>query len=1296
MVAGVPSFSRAPTRARLIGVKARLLSVALAVLALCGCQLVAGDFEIKKSKTEQLGPCQAGEYRCNGEYLLTCDGDSADWMLAQTCPTPELCDSTLEQCRVCSAGDVRCDGAAREECNAEGTAWVVIETCPSEAMCNPTFCGSCTAGEFACRGSGDTVGRELWECGPENVWSMKLDECTTAGVCAASLDMAQTDPNWSKKCVDAQCDTPGAYACEGPELRRCRQDLTAWEVLDTCASVELCQRGVENATVSHGLVDMCPVGCLSAGMFVCEEQALLRCRDDLTGYDVVTTCEGETDCNPTQGACGAPCTVGEYQCNGAELRRCLGNHTWEEVKRCASPVLCYTTFEGDLATSGDCTPPACEPAGGFACEGAVLAECRQDLSGWETSDTCHSAALCSALDKRCNVPVCQADEYRCFDTPEGAAELRRCNAGLTGWDMVDVCGAGTFCSNDPADPGCKLECPSATRCNGTELERCTPNGWVHQATCATNELCSCTLNDSCTLGLFTDGCGTPVCGGTQAGYQCAGATLQRCQTGRNGWENVQACGSAALCYPGAAPTFANGYCATCPTAGEVRCATVGTGTRLETCSADRKTWNATQTCGAQGCVDAGMADYCAICNAGQVQCSAARLQRCGTDRRSWIETTCLSATLCDAANNQCDICVPNSNRCDARVLHHCSSDGQQDQTQTCANLCDATNGECDACMPNTSRCSNNVLLTCSANGQTEAPTTCATAALCNAAAQRCDAPACAVGETRCSGGQPQVCNSNRNGWDNAGAACATAALCVAATGTCTAPTCAVGQTRCNGAQPQVCNANRNGWDNQGMACASAPLCVAATGTCTAPTCSTGQIRCNGAQPQVCNATRNGWDNMGALCASAALCNAMTGTCTAPTCSANQTRCVGDQPQVCRGDLTGYQNAGTACETAALCDATTGSCLPPVCAVGEKRCSGAQPQICNADRTGFQNDGMACATTALCNAMTGTCTAPTCEPGQTRCNNAQPQVCNANQNGWTNQGSACATAALCNASTGTCNAAACMAGETRCNGAQPQACNAGQTGWTNMGDPCVTAALCMGATGTCATPTCSPNQRRCMGAQPEVCNANQNGWEASGDPCATSALCSMGMCSPPVCAADDRRCDGVQPQVCNAGRTGWENSGMACATVGLCSNGVCMTPACEVGETRCMGAQPQVCNANRTGFQNQGAACASSALCNPVTGTCEMPRCAANEWRCRGAVLEQCRADLTDWELRDTCDSAALCDAPGRECDECIPPAFQCLMTPNMLQECTATGQWMDLMDCGLGTCDAEAQMCIAP
>ena len=151
--------------------------------------------------------------------------------------------------------------------------------------------------------------------------------------------IARVDPAWSGKCAKTECEVRGEHRCEGNELRRCRQDLTGWDVVDTCATPEVCLAGVDLANKTEGVVDMCPAGCLSAGMTVCEGQYLRRCKDDLTGYDTaMEPCPEGTDCNPVEGACTAPCTEGDVQCNGSQLRRCKADHTWEELAMCASPV----------------------------------------------------------------------------------------------------------------------------------------------------------------------------------------------------------------------------------------------------------------------------------------------------------------------------------------------------------------------------------------------------------------------------------------------------------------------------------------------------------------------------------------------------------------------------------------------------------------------------------------------------------------------------------------------------------------------------------------------------------------------------------------------------------------------------------------------------------------------------------------------------------------------------------------------------------------------------------------------
>ena len=935
-----------------------------------GCQWVAGEFEVQRVPEATLDACNTGDFRCNGEYLLSCGADGS-WMLDRPCASEDLCDSTGRLCQVCEPGDLRCDGAIRQECSLDGSRFEFEQECSSDAMCNPTFCGSCTPGEVQCRGAGDTVGRELWECGADGLWSVQLDTCATPGLCAASVDMAQTSPTWSRTCEMPGCTTAGEYVCDAMVLKRCRQDLTGWDTVDTCASVGLCELAVENSRTLGGVIDMCPAGCTSPGAFLCSGMNLQRCRDDLTGWDSIVECEPGTECNPVEGACTDFCNPGEFQCNGVELRRCRDDRAWELVEACAAPILCGTAFDTVLGWSGSCTPPVCPEAGAHRCdEFGVLSECRSDLLAWEPVETCASAALCSEIDRRCHMPACEADELRCFGD-----ELRQCLPDRTGWMVQEVCEVGQYCDNTPGSSGCKLECPSPLRCNGRQLERCTPDGWEGEAACLTNELCSCALDGSCELGLGTNGCGVAVCGGTHAAHQCDGSVLERCQEGRNGWDVVDDCDSAALCYPGTGPLFAEGYCATCPVAGEVNCVTSASPAVLQTCAADRRSWTTTQTCSQQyGCMDSGTQDYCAICNTGQVQCSALTLQKCGTERRSWVNTACMSAALCDAAGGQCDICMPNSNSCAGMTLQHCSSDGQVVQSQDCANYCDAAHGECDGCLANTSRCANEVLYECAANGQSETPTTCATAALCDASAGECITPTCAASATRCLGAQPQVCNSNRNGWDNAGTACATAQLC--RSGACLPPVCTVGQKRCSGAQPEVCNAARDAWDPLGSACVSAGLCSA--GSCLPPACETGETRCFGAQPQICNGDRTAFVDRGALCASVPLCVAADGSCMPPACNLGDTRCTGAQPEICRGDRTGFQNARTACETAALCVPANGTCDPPACGAGERRCTGAQPELCNADRTAFQSDGPACATAALCRA--GMCMTPGAERG----------------------------------------------------------------------------------------------------------------------------------------------------------------------------------------------------------------------------------------------------------------------------------------------------------------------------
>ena len=917
-----------------------------------GCQLIAGDFTIDDPpSTSNDGECKAGAYRCNDEYLLTCGAGDAGWVVKQPCGSASLCDSMAKRCLACKSGDLRCDGAWRQECNADGTGWKQVEACPGASMCNPTYCGACKPGELACRGELGNAGTELWECGTDGGWSVHHDDCSSAGLCQASLEAARSGQNTTFTCIDPVCDV-GEYVCDGAELKHCRPDQTGLDLVDTCASPALCNMAVSNAAMSTGTVDMCPPGC-TAGAYVCEGLTLKQCRDDLTGFDAVITCGAGMECNPVSGGCTDLCTAGEYQCNGATLRFCQADRHWMDKEVCASAALCQAT--STPVPSGQCIAPGCQKAGDYSCDGAALSRCPEDLTDYKPEEQCATPELCSAIDKRCNTPTCDPDEYRCFDS-----ELRQCNAGRTDWNLIATCKAGEFCSNDPLDPGCKLECPPADRCNGAERQTCTPNGWVHQANCATNDLCNCAVAGNCPTDIVA-GCGTPLCGVNA--YQCVGAELQRCDTGRDEWLHQQDCASATLCYAGSAPNV-SGYCLTCPTANELKCTTSGTSTTVQKCSPDRTSWTLQQTCGSFGCIDNGTNDYCAGCGpANSVTCSGATLRRCDATQRNWNDTMCASTSLCDQANAQCDVCAAGSSACAGNTLQICSNDGQKLNSTTCTGICDAAGKQCDVCSASTSRCDKENLYKCSSDGQMETKTTCATAALCNKSMQRCDTPACASTDKQCDGAQPEKCNADRTGFEPTGMPCISEPLCV--DGVCQPKVCDANKVECSGTTLRQCNSTSSDWVT--LATCDAPeLCDAAGERCAF--CATGAYHCTTAGVlQQCNTARTAWADVMA-CDSAALCDATAGVChPTPICTANAYHCANKTLQKCKADGSAYDDVMT-CPV--ICDEAGKECDD--CAAPQYLCTMNALQTC--DTTGHWGMPVDCGTDT-CDETTGACVAP---------------------------------------------------------------------------------------------------------------------------------------------------------------------------------------------------------------------------------------------------------------------------------------------------------------------------------
>ncbi|MES1174058.1 MAG: hypothetical protein ABUL62_06990 [Myxococcales bacterium] len=923
----------------------------LFVFTLFGCQVLFGHVDVRRKAQGGPDSCTAGDYRCNGEYLLTCGSADTGWMLEDSCASQDLCDAKAQRCAVCRDGDFRCNGADRQQCASDGASWKTVEHCEAENQCSESSCGTCpTEGALDC-----SSGSKLREC-HNGVWQ-ELDTCASAAVCSATISQAmELGATWDRKCSAPTC-SPGAYDCTDATLRRCRLDQSGWDEVDTCVSAALCAATVAEANGSGtapdggmqadagsnagAIIDACKMGCPAPGAYFCDGATLEQCSADQVGYQTVAVCPANTECDPKAGTCGELCTPGHFQCNAASLRKCGPDGHWKAESECETPALCNVNADG---TQGKCDVSPCGSEV-FRCTGAALEKCKADRTGYQPAETCASAALCDAKSQRCLAPVCPvAAGYQCF-----GQDLKQCASDLTKWNPVTTCPVGQYCDSG-AQPGCLTSCPAnPLRCNGKVLEQCSAaTGWVAKATCATADLCSCTQTNppSCAKGLFKDGCGNAACGGsTLPTYQCQGTTLQKCQAGRNGWDTVSDCGSYIwppnqnLCYAGTAPAYDNGYCLTCPVAGELSC----TGSTLQSCSADRRSWNTSANCGTNGCVAQTLADdYCAVCKAGDVRCSGATLQTCPDKAKAWTSTTCKSAALCDVANRQCDVC-------------------------------------------NATVCSGTTLQVCSADGQTVTSSSCATTALCNAAKAKCDAPVCAVGQKTCDGATLKICNAGRTGYDVLDT-CASAALCNTTTFKCDTQVCAANQKRCNGAQLQTCNATLTGYD-AGVACASAALCNSVTLMCDAATCAANATRCSGAKVQTCSADLTHWVD-GATCANG--CSG--GACNA--CGVGEHRCSGQNSQVCKSDQSGFVNE-TACGTVG-CNSTTGLCN--ACSVGEKQCKGSNLQVCSADQSGFVN-GTDCGAPG-CNAVTKTCNAQVCTPGSSGCDGLNHQKCNATGTAWT--------------------------------------------------------------------------------------------------------------------------------------------------------------------------------------------------------------------------------------------------------------------------------------------------------
>lgn len=315
---------------------------ALAGLALAlapGCQVLFGDYKVD-TKGLEAQVCRVDEYRCTGALLEVCAANRSHWETFAMCDTADQCNLNADSCRPCQAGVERqCAGATLFTCNASGQ-WEKLKDCASAALCSAAI-GDCiapgctTPGKHRCSPEG-----VLERCSADQARWERVAACASPADCNADQADAQvavgspascviTCARGSGACESPTCDTPGSFRClRDLSLERCSESFR-WGLITVCPNFGLCD-DVEGR---------CNPAACDSNERRCTRNTVEKCKADLTGWAVVSTCAAGQLCDPA-AAPGAecvagPCTAGETRCNSVFVEQCSAAGTWERSKRCA-------------------------------------------------------------------------------------------------------------------------------------------------------------------------------------------------------------------------------------------------------------------------------------------------------------------------------------------------------------------------------------------------------------------------------------------------------------------------------------------------------------------------------------------------------------------------------------------------------------------------------------------------------------------------------------------------------------------------------------------------------------------------------------------------------------------------------------------------------------------------------------------------------------------------------------------------------------------------------------------------
>ncbi|MFZ4578401.1 MAG: DUF4215 domain-containing protein [Myxococcota bacterium] len=485
---------------------------------------------------------------------------------AHACQPPAL---TCASAKDCLSVNGVCDKVAGVCVDCLGDDDCVADRYCLESVCVPD---QCPGGVAACA---DLVTRKTCS-GNGGQWA--LESCVEGDACESGA------------CKPVVC-TPGQASCQQAKVAVCNPTGTGWAAGTACDPGYTCVGGG------------CVVPVCAAGTQLCGAGSIRTCRADGMGWD-------ETSCGPASSgigtklcttsagvpACVDPvCTPGAGYCDGNLAKQC-------DVQGLSAATVDDCTKSGAdgkprTCVGGACVSTKCTPGTALCADGATLATCKTDGSGYQKTP-CVEGQGCDGA--KCSELLCNPGEFSCL-----GKVVQQCSSGGTAQAAVEDCAAkGKTCSNGAcASQACQS---GQTVCQDGFLSTCQSDGmgWQKSA-CAAGSVC---VGTSCKVKVCAPG----------AAF-CEGQTVVQCDatgTVKTNGENCQTGGKSC----------SDGKCVS------LACVPLSKGCQgggVGTCKADGSGWDVVACAQGQSCQTGECVSW--VCAPGQGGCEGTKAYQCSSD-----------------------------------------------------------------------------------------------------------------------------------------------------------------------------------------------------------------------------------------------------------------------------------------------------------------------------------------------------------------------------------------------------------------------------------------------------------------------------------------------------------------------------------------------------------------------------------------------------------------------------------------------------------------------------------------